>query len=276
VAGEPFEAGTFPNDSRPAQLLGIPKLRPEKSRNISAGFTGTVGKFKVTLDGYFIRINDRIVYTDLFQGNSSPTAPVADQELFRLLAMANANRAAFFANAINTETRGIDLVVSYGQRIGGGNFRADLTGNVTETRKVGAVQASEKLAGKEAVYFSESSRIYLEGAVPRQKVGLTLTYGIGKVNFFLRNMWFGKVQEASNIVAQQEVYGSKVITDLSIGYKVATGVRLSVGSNNIFDVYPDETKDVATRSSNQFIYSRRATQFGYNGRYVFGRIEFSF
>jgi iron complex outermembrane recepter protein len=275
VAGIPYEAGTFPNDSRPAQLLGIPKLRPEKSKNISAGFTGTVGKFKVTLDGYFIRIEDRIVYTDLFQGNSSPTASPADQELFRLLAQANANRAAFFANAINTETKGIDLVVSYGQRIGGGNFRADLTGNVTETRKVGAVQASAKLAGKENIYFSESSRIYLESAVPRQKVGLTLTYGIGKVNFFLRNMWFGEVQEASNILEQQEIYGSKVITDFSLGYKVATGIRLSVGSNNLFDVYPDETVNVATRSSNQFIYSRRATQFGYNGRYVFGRIEFS-
>jgi iron complex outermembrane receptor protein len=273
VAGVPFEVGTFPNDSRPAQLLGIPSLKPETSMNVSAGFTGNLGRFKVTLDGYFIRINDRIIYTDLFQGNSSPTAPVADQEIYRLLANANANRAQFFANAINTETKGIDLVVSYGMAIGGGNFRADLSGNVTETKRVGDIKASALLAGKESIYFSESSRLFLESSVPKQKVGLTLTYGIGKFNFFLRNVFFGEVTEATNTVAAQQVYGSKVVTDLSLGYKITKSLRLSVGANNLLDVYPDETIDPATRTANQFIYSRRATQFGYNGRYIYGRLE---
>ena len=240
---------------------------------MSAGFTGNLGKFKVTLDGYFIRINDRIVYTDLFQGNSSPTAPAVDQEIYRLLANANANRAQFFANAINTETKGVDLVVSYGTSLGGGNFRADLSGNLTETQQVGAVKSSELLKGKENIYFSESSRLFLERSVPREKVSLTLTYGIGAFNFFVRNVWFGEVTEATNVIAAQQVYGSKVITDFSAGYKITRQLRVSVGANNILDVYPDETLDPATRTSNQFIYSRRATQFGYNGRYIFGRLE---
>jgi iron complex outermembrane receptor protein len=111
--------------------------------------------------------------------------------------------------------------------------------------------------------------------VPREKVGLTLTYGISKFNFFVRNVWFGEVTEATNVVAAQQVYGSKVVTDASIGYKFTDNLRLSVGANNLLDVYPDETLDPATRTSNQFIYSRRATQFGYNGRYIFGRIELS-
>ncbi len=273
VAGVPFEVGTFPNDSRPAQLLGIPSLKPEKSKNVSAGFTGNFGKFKVTLDGYYIRINDRIVYTDLFQGSNSPTASAVDQEIYRLLANANANRAQFFANAINTETKGIDLVISYGTRIGGGNFRADLSGNITETQRVGAIQASDLLKGKENIYFSETSRLFLERSVPREKVGLTLTYGIGKVNFFVRSVYFGEVTEATNNVAAQQVYGAKVITDFSAGYKFTKSLRVSVGANNLLDVYPDETLDVGTRSSNQFIYSRRATQFGYNGRFIFGRVE---
>jgi iron complex outermembrane receptor protein len=273
VAGIPYEVGTFPNDSRPAQLLGIPSLKPEKSKNVSAGFTGNFGRFKVTLDGYYIRINDRIVYTDLFQGNSSPSAPAVDQEIYRLLANANANRAQFFANAINTETKGIDLVVSYGLQLGGGNFRADLVGNITETKQVGDIKSSDLLKGKESIYFSESSRLFLESSVPREKVGLTLTYGINKFNFFVRNVWFGEVTEATNVVAAQQVYGSKIITDVSLGYKLTNNIRVSVGSNNLLDVYPDETLDPATRTSNQFIYSRRATQFGYNGRYIFGRIE---
>jgi iron complex outermembrane receptor protein len=273
VAGVPYEVGTFTNDSRPAQLLGIPKLKPEKSKNVSAGFTGNLGKFKVTVDGYFIRINDRIVYTDQFQGNSSPTAPPEDQEIYRLLAIANANRASFFANAINTETKGIDLVLSYGLGIGPGKFRADLTGNITETRRVGPIKASPKLAGKESIYFSESNRVFLERSVPRQKAGLTLTYGLNKLNFFIRTVWFGKVTEATNVKATQQVYDPRIITDVSIGYKITRSLRLSVGSNNILDVYPERTADAATTGGNQFVYSRRATQFGFNGRYIFGRLE---
>jgi iron complex outermembrane receptor protein len=104
-------------------------------------------------------------------------------------------------------------------------------------------------------------------------VGITLTYNINKFNAFLRNVRFGEVTEATNVVAAQQVYGAKIITDLSVGYKLANGIRLSLGANNLLDVYPDETTDVATRSANQFIYSRRATQFGYNGRFLFARIE---
>ncbi|HVE62081.1 MAG TPA: TonB-dependent receptor, partial [Chitinophagaceae bacterium] len=270
VAGVPFEVGTFPNDSRPAELLGIPKLRPEKSKNVSVGFTGNLGKFKVTLDGYFISIDDRIVITDQFQGG---TGNAVDIEIARLLALANANRASFFANAIDTETKGIDLVVSYGRKLGPGNFRADLTGTISKTEQVGSIKASPKLAGKESIYFSESNRIFLEESVPRQKAGLSLTYGINKINFFLRNVYFGEVTEATNIPATQQVYDSKLVTDLSIGYRFTKSLRLTVGANNLFDVYPEKTADVATTGGNQFIYSRRVTQIGYNGRYLFGRIE---
>ncbi|MGZ5134482.1 MAG: TonB-dependent receptor, partial [Flavitalea sp.] len=272
IAGVPYEVGTFPNDSRPAQLLGIPALRPEKSKNVSAGFTGNLGKFKVTLDGYFISIDDRIVITDQFQGG---TGNPVDIEIARLLALANANRASFFANAINTETKGVDLVVTYASKLGPGNFRADFTGTLSKTVRVGEIKSSPELAGKESIYFSESNRVFLEESVPREKAGLTLTYGLNKLNFFLRNVYFGDVTEATNDPLTQQVYDSKIVTDLSIGYKFVKNLRLTLGANNLLDVYPDKTIDVPTTGGNQFIYSRRTTQFGYNGRYLFARLEFT-
>ncbi|MDB5249021.1 MAG: TonB-dependent receptor [Segetibacter sp.] len=275
VNGIPYEVGTFPNDSRAAKLLGIPELRPEKSKSVSAGFTSNIGKFKVTIDGYFVRINDRVIYTDLFQGNSASTAPAADQELFRLLSLANANRAQFFANAINTETKGIDVVISYGTKLGAGNFRADLAGTVSKTNKVGGVMASELLKGKENIYFSDASRIYLESSVPRVKANATLTYGIGKFNFFARSVYFGSVDEATTAIAFLQTFDPRVVTDFSIGYKLTRSTRVSIGANNIFDVYPEAVADPGNTGGNQFIYSRRATQIGYNGRYVFGRLELS-
>ncbi|ACU63344.1 TonB-dependent receptor [Chitinophaga pinensis] len=273
VDGVPYEVGTFTNDSRPAQLLGIPELKPEKSKSISAGFTGSFGKFNLTLDGYYTRINDRIVYTDQFSGNNADTASAIDKEIYQLLSLANANRAAFFANAINSETKGVDLVLTYSTRLGGGTFRADLSGTYSYTQRVGEIKSSEKLKGKESIYFSRASRIYLERSVPREKVNLTLSYNIGKFNAFLRNVHFGSVEEATNDPKFYQTFSAKVVTDVAVGYKLTPALKLSVGSNNVFDVYPDLVENPANTTNNQFRYSRRATQFGYNGRFLFARLE---
>jgi iron complex outermembrane receptor protein len=275
VGGIPYEVATFPNDSRAAKLLGIPELRAEKSKSVSLGFTGNLGKFKVTVDGYLTRINDRVIYTDLFVGSNSATASASDRELYNILVSYNANRAQFFANAINSETKGIDLVVSYGTKIGAGNFRADLAGTVSKTMRVGPIMSSELLKTKESIYFSEASRIYLESSVPRVKGNVTLTYGIKKWNFFIRNVYFGAVDEATTTVAYQQTFDPRIITEISLGYKISKSIRASVGSNNIFDIYPEKVADPGNTTANQFIYSRRATQFGYNGRYIYGRFEIS-
>lgn len=273
VDGQPYEVGTFTNDSRPAQLLGIPKLKPEKSKSLSAGFTTIAGKFSFTLDGYYTRINDRVVYTDQFSGSNADTASAVDKEIYQLLSLANANRAAFFANAINSETKGVDLVATYSTRLGKGTFRADLSGTYSYTQQVGDIHASPKLKGKENIYFSRTSRIYLERSVPREKINLTLAYNINKVNFFVRNVYFGSVEEATNDPAFYQTYGGKVITDVAAGYRLCKAIKISIGSNNVLDIYPDLVKNPANTTNNQFRYSRRTTQFGYNGRFLFARIE---
>ncbi|KAA2243460.1 TonB-dependent receptor [Chitinophaga agrisoli] len=273
VDGVAYEVGTFTNDSRPAQLLGIPALKPEKSQSLSAGFTGAFGKFNLTVDGYYTRINDRIVYTDQFSGSNAPNASPVDKEIYQLLLLANANRAAFFANAINSETRGVDLVLTYGTRLGAGHFRADLAGTYSYTQQVGDVKASAKLAGKENIYFSRASRIYLERSVPREKINLTLTYNIKRFNVFVRNVYFGSVEEATIDPAFFQTYQPKVVTDVAVGYRFTPAIKLSIGANNVFDIYPDKVSNPNNTNNNQFLYSRRATQFGYNGRFLFARLE---
>jgi iron complex outermembrane receptor protein len=275
VDGLPYEVGTFTNDSRPAQLLGIPTLKPEKSKSVSAGFTSAFGKFSLTVDGYFTRINDRIVYTDQFSGSNADTASAVDKEIYQLLSLANANRAAFFANAINSETKGIDVVFTYGTRLGGGSFRADFSGTYSYTQQVGDVMASEKLKGKENIYFSRASRIYLERTVPREKINVTLSYNIRRFNVFLRSVHFGSVEEATNDPNFYQTFGAKVVTDAAAGYKLTKAFKVSLGANNVFDVYPDLVSNPANTTNNQFRYSRRATQFGYNGRFLFARLELS-
>lgn len=271
--GIPYEVGTFTNGSRAAQLLGIPALRPEKSKSVSAGVTARFGKFTATVDGYFTRINDRIVYTDQFSGSNSSSASAADQELYKILAQAGAQKAQFFANAINTETKGIDAVLSYTEHLGKGILRADLSGTISQTQKVGPVKTSDLLKGKENIYFSPASLIYLTNAVPKQKLNLGLNYTISKWIFFVRNNYFGGVTEPVATVANQQFYNPRWVTDASIGYQIIKQAKLSIGSNNIFNVYPETISIAANSNSGQFVYPRATSQFGFNGRYVFARLE---
>jgi iron complex outermembrane receptor protein len=73
--GNPQEVGTFANDSRAAQLLGIPQLKEEKSRSVSVGFTSKLPEMHLTftVDGYFVAIDDRVVYTGQFKGPGTGT-----------------------------------------------------------------------------------------------------------------------------------------------------------------------------------------------------------
>jgi iron complex outermembrane receptor protein len=270
--GVPVEVGTFANDSKAAKLLGIPQLKEETSTSFSAGFTAKLPEANLTftVDGYVVNIADRVVYTGQFKG------PGTGSELDVLLIQANASAASFFANAIDTESQGIDFVVSHKARFGANTrLKTDLSGTFSQTRQVGDINSSQILkdAGLVDTYFPEDSRIFLEEAVPRTKMNLTNSLTSGKFNVFLRNVYFGKVSEATNSVANQQIFASKIVTDLSLGYKATEDLTFTVGANNLLDVAPDRAIE-ANRSGGRFDWSRRSQQFGVGGRFLFARVSF--
>ncbi|WP_262708348.1 TonB-dependent receptor plug domain-containing protein [Chryseobacterium sp. CH21] len=113
--------GIFRNDSDAARILGFDKLKQETSINASAGFTLKPAKgLFITVDGYWIKVKNRIVIT------SNITDPRLDQ--FKV------ESGRFFANAIDTETKGVDVVVSYDWVLGNGKLNINLAGNYTETK----------------------------------------------------------------------------------------------------------------------------------------------
>lgn len=273
--GDPQEVGTFANNSRAAKLLGIPDLKQETSKSVSVGLTSKIpdANLTITVDGYFVRINDRVVYTGQFSGPGTGT------ELDNLLRQANATAASFFANAIDTESKGLDLVVTHKTTLGDNwRLKSDLAGTFSKTNQVGDINASQVLedAGLVDTYFPEDSRVYLEEAVPRTKFNLSNSLTSDKMTFFLRNVYFGKVTEATTVIENQQVFSTKLVTDLSIGYKATDALTLTVGANNLFDIYPDRA-DAAfnNRSDGRFDWSRRAQQFGIGGRFLFARVSFS-
>jgi iron complex outermembrane receptor protein len=279
--GIPVEVGTFANDSKAAQLLGIPQLKEETSNSFSAGFTAKLPESDIsfTVDGYIVNINDRVVYTGQFTPTLVAGQPIdaANAELQNLLVQANASAAGFFANAIDTQSKGVDVVITHKADFGANTrLKTDLAGTFSQTRQVGEIKSSQLLkdAGKESTYFPEDSRIFLEEAVPRTKVNLTNSLTSGKFNIFLRNVYFGEVSEATNSIANQQNFSSKVVTDLSFGYKATNDLTLTVGANNLLDIYPDRAIE-ANRSDGRFDWSRRSQQFGIGGRFLFARVSFN-
>lgn len=284
------EVGTFSNDSAVAKGLGINKLKQETSKSVSTGFTYKIPalNLNITADAYFIRIDDRIVLTDQFSRptDAQITANPNLQGVRDGLDRNNVNAAQFFANSIDTETKGLDVVISHSYKRENLRFNNDFAINFNKTKKVGDIHASDllKSAGLETTYFGERSRVYLEDSVPKVKASLSHSLTWNDFSVYLRNTYYGKVYGADVVDAnfdgiilpnEHQLVSDKIITDLSIGYNISKNFNLTVGTNNLFDIYP--TKNVTASTNNdQFIYSRSTSQFGQNGRYVFSKLTVSF
>ncbi|MEZ4884699.1 MAG: TonB-dependent receptor [Chitinophagales bacterium] len=278
------EEGTFANTSRAAKLLGIPQLKEETSQNFSLGFTLKVpdANLRLTVDAYQVNIEDRVILTGTFSAGG-------DEELQSIFEQAGATGANFFANAIDTKSQGLDIVVSHRTALGNGSLTNDLAGTFSKTEwdQDAGINASDLLREKGLVntYFNQESRIYLEQAVPRTKLTLSNTLTMDQWTFYLRNTYFGETTEATtaNIFdadlnltddSINPYYGGKVVTDLSVGYSFSDDLSLTIGANNLLDVYPDES-DPAFQSDGRFIYTRRSPQFSTNGRHIFARVLFT-
>lgn len=272
------EVGTFSNDSEIATLLGIPKLKQETSKSGSVGFTYKIPALNLmfTADGYFTRIDDRILLTGQFPRSVAPD----------LFDAAGVNAAQLFTNAIDTETKGLDVVISHNARFSNFKLENGFAINLNETKKVGDIHSSGALqaANLENIYFSEASRVYLEDAVPKIKASLSHNLTWNDATFYLRNTYFGKVTSPDIIDAngdgivslnEHQTITDKIITDVSVAYKLTKNLGVTLGVNNLLDIYP--TKNLTASTNNdQFIYSRSTSQFGLNGRYVFSRLNFNF
>ncbi len=279
VDNQPFEQGTFTNNSRAASLIGIAQLKEETSSSFSLGLTAKVQNFTITADAYLINIDDRIVYSGSF-GNGG------DPELTQIFEDAGATSARFFVNAIDTKSQGIDVVVAHKMNIGENMIlKNDLSATFAKT-EVEDIRVPERIAaaGESGSFFDGQEEAFLTLAQPRTKLSLTNALSFGRYDILLRNVFFGEVTDPDDfngdprvdgtVVSDDAVYGGKVVTDLSFSAKVLENLNITIGANNLLDVYPDENRAGGT-AGDQFVYSRRTSQFGYSGRFLFARINFS-
>ena len=271
------EVGLFPNDSPLADLLNIGTLKEEVSKSSSIGFTGKINNFTFTVDAYQIEIEDRIVLTGKFSHNDDTTLkPIFDA--------AGAGKAQFLANAIDTKNQGIDIVAGYKIALSDKlNLDNTLAATFSETEITNInVPSDISSAGLEGDFFDGQEEAFLTIAQPRTKINLTHNLSSEKWAVLLRNVYFGEVTDPDEFSGQARVagasvndnavYGGKVVTDLTLTNNMNDNTSITIGANNVFDVYPDENRP-GSQSNASFPYSRRTSQFGFLGRYLFARIN---
>lgn len=270
-------------NSPEAIALGAKPLTPELSKNLSAGFTLTPWRnFALTLDAYQIDVDDRIAVTSTFSpldtrlsADGKTTIGKQIQNILVANGLSPEISGQYYTNAIDTRTRGVDLVVTYKlptERYGLFDFSLGYNHNKTEI--TGIVANPPQLAALGNIeLFDRSKRAALTESLPKSKVSVNTNWSLGRVSANLRATRFDSfvTRNATN-PAQDRNIDAEWIVDAQVNYDLNEQVRLSTGVNNLFNKYPTQVDaPSAALGTNQ--YSGLAP-FGFTGGSWFVRVAY--
>lgn len=279
VGNELKEEKVARNNDPITKAAGIPDLRQETSLNSSVGFSWKpVPVFTVTLDGYLVKVKNRIVLSGLFSADD-PTLPAALTDELKNL---NVALAQFFDNAVSTTNTGLDIVLDYNKNWSGTHgFRALFTGNLNHMN-IDAVHVPDKLNDSylhRKTFFSDREEAFLKASAPNAKFALSLEYNVNKIGVGTHITYFGDVKllgfgwtglaskagtggpgdpaisgsftgidpyvdidgysDQVHVVPEVYDYKPKITTDLYGSYRFTKKLTLFAGVDNIFNVHPD-------------------------------------
>jgi iron complex outermembrane receptor protein len=266
--------GIISNNSAEARLLEVPRLKPERSVNFTAGAGVILSEhFSLTLDYYNIDIRNRIILS----ADIGPT-PDGRTRLDEFLSSNHMLGLSFFTNGIRTNTQGIDLVANYGNiQIGQtSKLTINLAGNYTISNKVagGGVSNLKLIDDAGQVILDFVQEALLLTSRPKYKAILGGDLAIKRWNLHLNNTLFGPATFRNEGLDKQLklVFRSKVLTDLHAGYRFSKRFSTSLTVNNILNVLPSYQLK-ALNSEGQAILNdpaqlrRNINAITFNGRY---------
>ncbi len=264
----PFEIRTFPASSAVAQAFGAEALQPEESLSYSLGLVlQPVEALYVTIDAYHIEVDERIALSSNLTGD-------AVRNLLESRGIFGVNGGRYFTNAIDTRTRGIDLVASYRTDLGNGSL--NLTGgwNYTDTEITRIAPNPEELeqAGLNLERIDRTEIGRIEDGFPNTKLLLSGTWSLASWDFTLAGTRYGSVTSRSANPVNDQTYDAKWLLDASAAYR-RDNWTFTLGADNVLNEYPDENI-FANSTNGQFPYSN-LSPFGFNGAYVYGKIGYA-
>lgn len=248
--GAVVETGTFPSTSAVGTALGGRPLKPETSTNYSLGAVVRLGGFDLTVDAYKIEIEDQIVLSELIR-NPTVLTPLGVQA------------ARFFLNGVSTTTEGVDVVGRYRLPTDkAGDFDFTVAANFNDVSL--DTDLSSTLFGRQRI-------LTIEEGTPDVKVSAGADWRLQKWGATLRATYYGDVLQPGSVAANDYRTGEKTVIDLEGRYQLTDRVGLAIGADNVFDEYPDATP--ASLNSNGVLGYPYNSPFGFNGRFVYARVN---
>lgn len=260
ATGLQVEEGLVPPTSAQALANGGAELSEEKSTNYSLGLTWDINETtNLTLDGYFIEVEDRIYRTGDIQ-------------------TAEGNTISFYTNALDVEHKGIDLVLTSDQEW---NDNVATVFTFAYNRNEIEVTDQRQVNGVNPV--SDSLVEDIENNYPEDRFVFTANTTFNSDYWFMfRANWWGEHYDERGTIDGEPGNRSKEIgdvlyIDIELGWDVTENWNVTLGGSNIFDEYPDEIRDdgvFANRVSVGLPYPRR-TVTNYEGGSWYLRTQYT-
>lgn len=267
-AGRLVTVGTLPVSDPVAQALGATELKPERSRNFTAGVVfGPFSGFSVTADYFHIRIKDRIALSEQLGGNAVGT-------ILARAGITNFQQVRFFTNAVDTTTRGIELAARW-QGLVAPETRLSLSAGYGWFRhKLDELRSNPALPS--LPLLNTKSILFITEAQPDNKLTLQAGLTHGRIDLQANVAAFGEYTSAPLVAAQ--TFKGKTTVDLAAGYEIAPGFRLGAGVQNLFDARPDGINDQASviAATGGSFPTGEETPIGLNGRSYYARLSARF
>jgi iron complex outermembrane receptor protein len=257
-----------------ARGLGATALKPEQSRNFSLGLTGQVGRaFDFSLDAYQISIDHRVTLSETIASDG------LEGYILQHFGVPGVQSVAFFTNAVDTVTRGAELVGNYRTPWAGGNLvlTAAYSHNNTQIRSVQATPAALAATGAGNVLFGVEARNTLTDAAPHQRGSLTAKWDTSRWGLLARVTRQGattRVFDFGGGYEPAQTYGARFQLDAEVEFRPTSHVSLALGGDNVTNQYPTRS-DADMNYGENFPYDV-ISPIGSNGAYWYGRVRYTF
>ena len=107
-----------------------------------------------------------------------------------------------------------------------------------------------------------------EAALPRNRWNLSVTQHAGAVDLLGRVSYYGAWFDWDSA---QTLFGGKPVVDIEVSIPISDGTTLAVGSQNVFNTFPDESPTARSVGERYSEY----TPWGFNGGYYYARVRYA-
>ena len=267
-SGNQVQTGTYPVTSAIAQYYGATSLDPEKSVNFGAGFVfEPTDALTFTVDGYSIRVKDRIGLSQTF------TVSATDLAALPALAVVGVDGDVnYFTNGFDVKTEGVDAIGTYKTDLMSGDLSLSLAYNYNKST----------VTDFNPAVISAAQRSNISNLAPKHRLVASASWQLGDFTVNARGNYYGSWSNELEYPGQS--FGAKVLADLDVSYTFDDRYTITVGANNLFDEYPDaiaaSTVNPVYALTNSLadgqIYPRSGGPFGMNGGFYYTRLRVAF